>query len=263
MNAAAIVRTAAARYAVAGVPARDANEETALLRIHIFQVVIRPVIRVYSALPLALRRTGTGKDLMIKRWRKQWFRRKRIFKRSLRDTHIFSIFGKHAFHPKLWRSDRRSVAGGLAVGLFTAFTPTIPFQMLVAAVGAILFKVNMPLALAACWVTNPLTAVPIYMTSRHLGKAMLTHHGRIANYVDLFVPAGQAGRILREGLYLTSGSLVFASLAAGGGYLLVIALWKLAEHAEGIKGLFRKRPCQADREKNTTSVGPDGVDSGG
>ncbi len=169
---------------------------------------------------------------MIKYWRKRWFIRKRTFKLSLREMAVFSLLGKRAFHPRLWRSDRRSIAGGLAVGLFTAFTPTIPFQMLLAAVGAILFKVNMPLALAACWVTNPFTAVPIYVSARHLGKMMLTHHERVENFVMLFAPGGQTGRVIREGIFLTSGSLVFASLAASGGYLLVLMLWKLAEKME-------------------------------
>jgi len=177
---------------------------------------------------------------MIKVWRKKWFLKKRSFKRSLRNTHIHSLFGNRAFHPKLWKSDRRSVAGGLAIGLFTAFTPTIPFQMVMAAVGAMLFKVNMPLALAACWVTNPLTAVPIYVAARNLGKTMLTHFANIENFITLFAPEGHMGRIIREGIYLTSGSLVFASLAASLGYLAVLGLWKIAEHADAIKRLFRR-----------------------
>lgn len=176
---------------------------------------------------------------MIKIWRKKWFLRKRTFKRSLRNTRFHSLFGNRAFHPKLWKSDRRSIAGGLAVGLFTAFTPTIPFQMLLAAVGSILFKVNMPLAMAACWVTNPLTAVPIYIAARNLGKTMLTHHGKVETFIALFVPEGHMGRFIQEGIYLTGGSLVFSALAASLGYLAVLGLWKAAEHAEAIRRLFR------------------------
>lgn len=172
---------------------------------------------------------------MVKVWHKKWFLRKRSFKRSLRDTHIHSLLGSRAFHPKLWKSDRRSIAGGLAVGLFTAFTPTIPFHMLLAAVGAILFRVNLPLALAACWVTNPLTAVPIFVAARNLGKAMLTHHGKVERFIALFVPEGHMGRLIQEGIYLTSGSLVFSALAASIGYLAVLGLWAVARRAEGIR----------------------------
>ncbi len=145
---------------------------------------------------------------------------------------MYAILGKRAFHPQVWKSDKRSVAGGLAVGLFTAFTPTIPFQMLLAAAGAILFKVNLPLALAACWVTNPFTAVPIYVAARELGRHLLTRHENVSAYVMLFVPVGQVGRFIREGLYLTSGSLVFATLASTGGYLAVMLLFKIVDRIE-------------------------------
>lgn len=166
---------------------------------------------------------------MIKIWRKKWFLKQRAFKRSMRGTRFHAIFGRHAFHPKLWRSDKRSIAGGLALGLFTAFTPTIPFQMLLAAGGAILFRVNLPIALAACWVTNPLTAVPIYVAARELGKTILTHHEHVNTFVNLFVPDGKLGSVIREGIYLTGGSMIFATLAAAAGYLGVQALWKIAE----------------------------------
>jgi len=174
---------------------------------------------------------------MIKLWRKEWFRRQRRFKRSMRGGRLHAILGKHAFHPKVWKSDKRSIAGGLAAGLFIAMTPTIPAQMLLAAVAAIYFRVNLPIALAACWVTNPLTAVPIYVASQKLGKAMLTRSDHIAVFVDLFVPTGQMGRIIRGGIYLSTGSLVLAVLAAGIGYLSVQVLWAVMERF----GVIRKR----------------------
>jgi len=73
---------------------------------------------------------------MLKLWRKRWFRKQWQFKRSMRGSRMHAILGRHAFHPKVWRSDKRSIAGGLAVGLFTAFLPIPIFQMLLAAGGA-------------------------------------------------------------------------------------------------------------------------------
>jgi len=178
---------------------------------------------------------------MIKLWRKKWFRRQRHFKRSLRGSRMHAILGKHAFHPKVWKSDKRSIAGGLATGLFTAFTPTIPFQMLLAAVVAIYFKVNLPIALAACWVTNPLTAVPIYVASQKIGKWLLTSNEHVDSFVNLFVPAGQVGRVIRGGIYLSTGSLVLATLAAAAGYLAVQAMWKIMVRM----GAIRKQPPPA------------------
>ena len=181
---------------------------------------------------------------MVKLWRKRWFRKQRQFKRKMHGGRLHAILGRHAFHPKVWRSDKRAIAGGLAVGLFTAFTPTIPFQMLLAAVAAIFFRVNLPIALAACWVTNPFTVVPIYMAARKLGKALLTHNGHVDAFVNLFVPAGQFGPFIRGSIDLASGLLIFATLAAAAGYLAIQLLWLIM----GRLGAVRKRTDRG-REK--------------
>ena len=186
---------------------------------------------------------------MLKLWRKQWFRRQRRFKRSMHGTRLHAVFGRHVLHPKIWRTDKRSIAGGLALGLFMAFMPIPIFQMLLVVGGAILWRVNMPLGLAACWVTNPITAVPIFVTAYKTGRALLTHHEQAVRFVSLFVPAGKTGNIIREGIYLTTGSLLFAVLAAAAGYLGVLLLWKIMERT----GVIRKRN---DRKPDGGSGGP-------
>jgi len=56
-----------------------------------------------------------------------------------------------------FESNRRTVAGGVAVGVF--FGLLIPVgQILGAAVAAICFKVNLPVAAMSTLVTNPFTA---------------------------------------------------------------------------------------------------------
>lgn len=160
-------------------------------------------------------------------WRRQWLRKQRDFKKSLRGTHVYSVFGKRALHGRLWKTDKRSLAGGLALGLFVAFTPTIPLQMLLAAAGAILFKVNLPIALAACWITNPLTAVPIYMAAWRLGRRLIGHDGPIRDFVDLIAGKTGSGRLIRQSLYLWTGSLFFAAAAAAAGNITVRVLWNV------------------------------------
>lgn len=171
---------------------------------------------------------------MIKIWRKRWFRKQRSIKRSLRGTRIYSILGRHAFHPHLWKSDKRSIAGGLATGLFAAFVP-VPFQMVLAAGGAIFFRVNMPLALIGCWVSNPFTMVPIFLIAKKLGASLLTHFDFMRAFLDLIIPAGHVGWGLREGIYLCSGALILSICASLSGYLAVLALWKVAEVTGHIK----------------------------
>jgi uncharacterized protein len=62
--------------------------------------------------------------------------------------------------PQLWHFNRRSVAKGTAVGLFVAIIP-LPLQMLLAAIMAIIFRCNLPIAVVMTWVTNPITMVPV------------------------------------------------------------------------------------------------------
>jgi hypothetical protein len=71
-------------------------------------------------------------------------------------------------HPNLWHLHRRSVAGGVAVGLFCGLIPG-PLQMLGAVLLAILFRVNLPVALFFTLYTNPFTILPLYLLAYQLG----------------------------------------------------------------------------------------------
>jgi uncharacterized protein (DUF2062 family) len=63
----------------------------------------------------------------------------------------------------LWHLHRRSVAGGFAVGMFAGLVPgSNPVQFAVAALMAIGFKVNLPIAVIVTLYSNPLTIVPLY-----------------------------------------------------------------------------------------------------
>ncbi len=158
-----------------------------------------------------------------------WNARQRVWRRSLRETSLYAILGNRIFRSGLWKVDKRSLAGGLALGLFIAFTPTIPFQMLLVAAGAIVFKVNLPVALAACWVTNPLTAVPIYMAAWRLGRFVIGEEGPIREFFDMFLAKSGSRRFIRESLYLWTGSVVFAAASAGVGAGLVCFGWNVKE----------------------------------
>lgn len=74
--------------------------------------------------------------------------------------------------PALWHINRRSIAAAMYWGLFCAFLP-IPFQMIPAAIGAIYFRANLPLSVALCWISNPLTALPILYVGYALGSSVL------------------------------------------------------------------------------------------
>ena len=81
-------------------------------------------------------------------------------------------FGQRLTEPRLWHLNRRSIAGGLALGLFVAFIP-VPGQMFIAAALAVLFRVNLTIAVMGVWVTNPLTMAPVFFFAYKLGAWVL------------------------------------------------------------------------------------------
>src|SRR3989338_5355727 len=77
-------------------------------------------------------------------------------------------FGSWLHHPNLWHLHRRSVAGGVAIGLFCGLIPG-PLQMGSAALLAVLLRVNLPVAAFTTLYTNPFTLVPLYVLAYELG----------------------------------------------------------------------------------------------
>jgi uncharacterized protein (DUF2062 family) len=77
-------------------------------------------------------------------------------------------FGNWLHHPNLWHLHRRSVAGGVAVGMFCGLVPG-PLQMISAALLAVLLRVNLPVAAFTTLYTNPFTILPLYAVAYELG----------------------------------------------------------------------------------------------
>ncbi len=160
-----------------------------------------------------------------------WFNRfhetQERVKKSLRDGRVHRLLGDRMFLPHVWGFDQRSIAVGLAMGLFIAFTPTIPFQILLCAIGAILLRVNLSVAVAAVMITNPVTAVPVYLAANRFGR-LLCEHTRIGEATAaMFGFEGRAGRFMQEGLFLWTGCLVFSLVSACLGYAAVRLAWWL------------------------------------
>lgn len=85
-------------------------------------------------------------------------------------------FASSLLHPRLWHLNRHSAAGGVAAGLFCGLIPG-PLQMLGAAICALIFRANLPLAMLVTLYTNPLTIVPLYLLAYQLGRLVIGDSG--------------------------------------------------------------------------------------
>ena len=77
------------------------------------------------------------------------------------------------------RGTPEAVAVGVAVGLFVAMTPTLGFQMIIAAFLTTIVGASRVPAILVVWITNPLTAVPVYGFCYQVGAGFLRHWFKI------------------------------------------------------------------------------------
>jgi uncharacterized protein len=99
---------------------------------------------------------------MQRHYRRIVFRLYRRFRhpRILKNNRYMRWFARHFLDKTVWKPTRHTFAGGLAVGLFVMML-VIPGQMPLAALIAALLRVNIPIAIIACWITNPVTMAPV------------------------------------------------------------------------------------------------------
>lgn len=67
------------------------------------------------------------------------------------------------------RRSPRAISGGLALGTFVAFTPTIGIQFAIVIFLATIFNLNRPAALLTIWISNAATMVPLYTFNYFIG----------------------------------------------------------------------------------------------
>lgn len=88
---------------------------------------------------------------------------------NLRDRGWWRVVSRPIANRVLWIPCRDTVASGLAIGLFFSMM-MMPFQMIPAALIAMRVRANVPFAMAACWVTNPVTTPAVLYCQYVLGK---------------------------------------------------------------------------------------------
>jgi hypothetical protein len=177
---------------------------------------------------------------------KKYFRKYLPSHESVRSNRHLGILGSALHHPNLWHLNRRSVAGGVAIGMLCGMIP-VPVQMFSAAILAIVLRVNLSVAMAATWYINPFTIVPLYYLAYKLGTliaggaapatAPLPIHLSLENIGDWISVVqewmGAMGKPFVVGLCTLGATLSVASYFAvrGAWRLYIVMAWRRRQHA--------------------------------
>jgi len=144
---------------------------------------------------------------------------------KVREDKVFRRFlGSWLHDPNIWHLNRHSVSGAFAIGLFMAFLPFPLGQTFMAAATAIFFRVNMPLAAALVWITNPVTMGPVYLLAIKLGELILGETVDITHF-ELSVD-WLSEEFVTLWKPLATGCMVFSVVAAAVGYSGIHLLWR-------------------------------------
>lgn len=154
---------------------------------------------------------------------RKWLRRLLPTHQQVRETGWLRRLGRRLHDPNLWHLNRRSVSWGAAIGIFFSFFPFFG-QSLLAALLAIYLRVNLPLSLVFVWITNPITAAPLFYFAYLVGTRLLGRPMRpLGDETSLRLIIEQIGAIWQP---LLLGCLVVGLLGAAAGFFIIRLLWR-------------------------------------
>jgi uncharacterized protein (DUF2062 family) len=163
---------------------------------------------------------------------RKFFRKYLPTAESVRQHRYLGRLGRWLHHPNLWHLNRRSVSGGVAIGMFCGLIPG-PFQMLGAALLSIPLRMNLPVALFTTLYTNPFTIGPLYVIAYYLGRLLVRDDvARVTQAPDIDWAHWSASLhayaawALSLGKPLAIGLVALALALAALGYLCVQVAWR-------------------------------------
>ena len=184
--------------------------------------------------------------------RRKFFRRYLPTHEAISQNKYIAWLGPRIQHHNLWHLNRRSAAGGVAVGLFAGLIPgSNPVQFLGAAVLSLGLKVNLPIAVLVTLYSNPFTIVPLYYGAFKLGQFALLQEAAefpsIAAHLEgsgirQWVPAA-LDWLATVGKPLLVGIPLLAIALAAIGYVVVDAAWRVRVRIE-----WRRRRLRRSRQ---------------
>lgn len=166
---------------------------------------------------------------------RRWIRQRLPSVASFEKLPLFKHFKQQLSHPNLWALNRRSVAGGVAAGLFCGLIPG-PLQVLGALIWSVIARVNLPVAVVVTFYTNPFTIVPLYLLAVAYGEFLL---GKSSSQTISSLPEwdwSQMGLSLHQmcdwllslGPALAIGLPALMCTLSLSGYIVVRVIWSVA-----------------------------------
>jgi uncharacterized protein len=152
---------------------------------------------------------------------------------QLEQSRVLRPVAHRVLAPALWRFTRRSVPRGAALGLFVGILLMIPgLQIAGAALLALPFRANVPIAAAMTFLSMPATTPFILYASVYLGNLVL---GRTADASGMMALINSSAGVSQWIAWLWSeaapalllGLLLIASIAAVLGYGIAAVIWRL------------------------------------
>jgi len=149
---------------------------------------------------------------------------------------------RHLLHDhRLWSVRRKTVVPAFALGLFIAFMP-VPGHFLIAALGALALRINIPVAFITTLVSNPVTMGPMYYLCYQVGLALLGMPPRPFEFEMSMAWLGNQFLTIWQPLLL--GCFLIGTVVAVSGYVGLDLLWRasIADY------LAKRRAARAARE---------------
>ncbi len=138
--------------------------------------------------------------------------------KHMRGTWLHRKLGDRLFAREMWHPERGRFAFGCAIGVFCAMMP-VPVQMVMAALLAFLLRVNIPVAVACTWVSNPVTTPLILFSQYQLGSFLI-------GGAEAEQPKEDMLALLAHAPWpLLVGALISGAILSLGAYPLALAGW--------------------------------------
>ena len=152
-----------------------------------------------------------------------FFKNKIPTKEQLKNNKSLAFLNKFIHDPNLWHSNKHSISGAFAVGLFFAWVP-VPFQMILATIGAILFRVNLPISVALVWLTNPITMPPMFYAAYRVGLLVLGQTSQIEHFHFSYEWLEKMMSFIWQPFLM--GCFIFGVASSVLGYISVRLVWR-------------------------------------